>query len=80
MTKLVFKAYKKLIKYLFLNIYNLKQKKRKSTNILVSHIENLFEEEKEKKLQYVREQYKQLLEDNYEKKFSRMQEIKTSWA
>ena len=78
MTKLVFKAYKKLIKYLFLNIYNLKQKKRKSTNILVSHIENLFEEEKEKKLQYVREQYKQLLEDNYEKKFSRMQEIKTS--
>ena len=41
---------------------------------------NLSKQEKEKKRQYGREQYKNLLEEEFKKRFSRMQEIKTTWV
>ena len=46
--------------------------------MLVSDID-LSEEEKEK-CQYVYERYKNIIEDEYRKFFSRMQEIKTTWV
>ena len=42
--------------------------------------QNLSKEEKEKKRQYGRERFKNFLEDEYRKIFSRMQEIKTIWV
>ena len=48
-----------------------------SANILFD-IEIVLKKKKEKKCQYGREQYKNLLEDEYRKNSSRMQETKTS--
>ena len=76
MVKLIFKAYKKLIIYLFtfflfvkmLTGYYKKKNKEKLSKKARERYQNLSEEEKDKRHQYACEQYRNLSEKEEEKK------------
>ena len=53
-------------------------KQTKNSQDASEQYRNLSKQEKEKKRQYGRERYKNLLEEEFKKRFSRMQEIKTT--